>query len=183
VALNAHTLQQLKKDFRPKVNGLGSQLTTAVISKAIQIVGELRAEFDNSLTSGSRNKPDKKSEVYKDWDERISRIASIATTLTAATTAQPGGPIGGVSLFISPQTPEKKIARMDHKAAVAEQTVQMATNKLKATQEACQVALTTYQEAANHVPDVHARELVTARLQIESLKAPHLTLVGNSLHN
>ncbi|KAI1746896.1 hypothetical protein F4782DRAFT_552870 [Xylaria castorea] len=178
LALNAHTLQRLRKDFRPQTGGLASQLTVAIVAEAMQLVDELEAEVEKSSALGGAEKPGRKSDTYKDWDERVSHIVSIATTLAAATTTQPGGPASKASLFTPPaQSKEEKVASINQKAAVAEQTVRLATAKLKATQEAYQTSLTTYQTAAEKVMIVQ-ENLMNTKLEIESLKAQHLTLDG-----
>lgn len=177
-ALNAHTLQRLKKDFRPQAGGLASQLTVAITTEAVQLVDELEAALDKSSALGAADLPGCKSDTYRDWDDRVSHIAYIATALAAATTSQPGGPASGASLFKPPaQTPDEKIASMNQKAAVAEQTVKLATSKLKATQEAYQTSLTTYQTASDRVSTVQ-ENLMNAKLEIESLQAQQLTLDG-----
>ncbi|KAK6514269.1 hypothetical protein TWF506_008666 [Arthrobotrys conoides] len=179
LATNSHTLGRLRKDFRPKADGLASKLTIAIINEGIQIVDELEAEYEKSFTIGSGEKVDRKSDVYKDWDDRTAHLVYIATTLTSATNSQPGNPIGGASSLFAPpaQTPEEKIAAMEHKTAVADATVRLASAKLKATQEAYQTSLTTYQESANRVLDIQDN-LMKTRLEIESLKVQQLTLEG-----
>ncbi|KAK6537098.1 hypothetical protein TWF694_011298 [Orbilia ellipsospora] len=118
---NSHTLGRLKKDFRPKADGVASKLTIAIIDEGIQIVDELEAQYEKSFTIGSNEKINRKSDVYKDWDDRTTHLVYVATTLTAAVNSQPGNPIGGGSLFQQQQqTPEEKIAAMEHKTAVAD---------------------------------------------------------------
>jgi hypothetical protein len=178
LALNSHTLQRLRKDFRPQTGGLASQLTVAIVAEAVQMVDELEAEVDKSSALGGAEKPSRKSDTYKDWDERVSHVAYIATTLAAATSTQPGGPASRASLFTPPaQSAEEKVASINQKGAVAEQTVRLATAKLKATQEAYQTSLTTYQTASEKVMIVQ-ENLMNTKLEIESLNIQQLTLDG-----
>ncbi|KAE8147060.1 hypothetical protein BDV25DRAFT_143115 [Aspergillus avenaceus] len=173
IILYSHTLTRLAKDFRPKKGGLASQLVEAVVKEGEQLCTELDEELKKTKTLGTSELPDKTSEVYKDWDARISRLALIATTLDQAAKSQPGSvPSAGTSLFTSPGD---SAASIEQKANIAEQTVRLATAKLSSTQAVYQTTLKTYTDATKETARVQERLSVSIR-QLESLHAKELSL-------
>ncbi|KAE8341867.1 hypothetical protein BDV24DRAFT_163091 [Aspergillus arachidicola] len=173
IILYSHSLTRLAKDFRPKKDGLASQLVEAVIKEGEQLCTELDEELKKTKTMGADELPDKTSEAYKDWDARISRLALIATTLDQAAKSQPGSvPSVGTSLFTSPGD---SAASIEQKANIAEQTVRLATAKLSSTQAVYQTTLKTYTDATKETARVQEQLSVSIR-QLESLHAKELTL-------
>ncbi|KAJ4315052.1 hypothetical protein N0V84_008564 [Fusarium piperis] len=173
----SHALHRLVQDMRPRKGGLASQLTTAIVTEAIGVADELEAEAENSKDLKTWRKPDVNSAFYKDLEMRISRCASTALALDTVSKSTPGG-VGaaGASLSVSQQTPEEKIASMNHKASIAEQTIKSATVKLESSQQMYAATLETYQKQTERVLLVQDN-LMRARQQVTSLTNEKLTLV------
>jgi len=173
----SHTLNRLVKDMRPRKEGLASQLMTAIVTEVVGVADELEAEAENSKDLNAWKKPDVNSAFYKDLDMRISRCASIALALDTVSKTTPGGVgAGGAALNVSQQTPEEKIASMNHKASIAEQTIKSATVKLESSQQMYAATLETYQKQTEQVLLVQDN-LMRARQQVTSLANEKLTLV------
>jgi hypothetical protein len=122
-------------------------------------------------------KPDQKSDLYKDWDTRITRCQQNAAALDSASQTIPGG-VGtrGVSLIIPQQTPEEKIANSNYKQSIAEQTVKSATTKLNSTQQVYTATLDTYRKTSESLKSV-SEDLQKAREEIAKLEAGKMGLV------
>lgn len=177
INLYSHTLERFAKDFRPKEKGLASQLVVAIINEGEQLCFELNEQLNNNKTLGSDSLPDTKSDIYKDWDTRISHLARVATTLDQAARSQPGSvPSAGTSLIKAPVDPT---ASTELRADIAEQTVRLATAKLTSAQEVYKTALESYKEATKNTLQAQ-KELSASIMKLESINAKELTLVSCS---
>jgi hypothetical protein len=169
------TLTRLLRDFRPRAGGLASQLTVAALTEAIGIADEVEAEGAKAAELTTWVRPSRKSELYKDWDARISRCSHIAIALDSASQNLPGG-VGTRGVSLAPQpTAEEKVANANYKQSVIEQTVKSATSKLQSTQTTYLGTLETYQKMSEMVKET-SDSLATARREIAELTANNLNL-------
>ena len=173
-----YTLGRTLRDFKPRKDALASQLLVATVTEAIGIADELEAEGAKSTELRKSERPTRQSTIYKEWDESITRCYQNAVALDAASQAVPGG-VGtrGVSLSLSQQTPEERIANTNYKQSIADQTVKSATNKLNSTRETYVATLGTYRETANNLQQVK-ETLQLARAEVARLDAKKLNLVS-----
>ena len=181
VDLIAFNLERLLADFQPKKGGLASQLTDAVLRETLGITDALQIEAKNAKDIKTWKKPDRKSQLYKDWDALITRCAQTAQALETASKGMPGA-VGaaGANLTVPKQTTEEKIANMNYKASVCEQAVKSATTKMNAEKDVYQATMDTYAKKQELVLQV-SEKLQKARQEVDRLTSHKLSLVSASL--
>lgn len=176
LAQASYTLDRLLKEFKPTKDGLASQLAIAIMTEAIGVADDLEAEAAKGAALGKWDRPDRKSEFYKDVDARITRCASTAEALNSTVKSSPGNTGSGAgSLHIPQPTSEEKIANMNYKASIADQTVKSATTKLLSTQETYKATLDTYMKQSEQLLQVQD-SLLAARQQVAALTSEKMTL-------
>lgn len=172
---SSYTLDRLLKEFQPTKDGLASQLAVAIMTEAIGVADDLEAEAVRSGGVG-QERPGRKTEFFKDLDARITRCASTAESLNSVIKSSPGTTgSGGGTLNIPQPTSEEKIANMNYKASIADQTVKSATTKLLSTQETYKATLDTYMKQSEQLLQVQD-SLLAARQQVASLASEKMTL-------